>query len=138
MTSTEAITRSTTSTRPVWTAAAASGAVAAVSTACVAALADAAGISLRVDGEPIPVSGFATLTVAAVVVGYVLATALNRFASRPRRAFTMSTVALTVASFVPDLTFPMSADTRVVLIATHLIAAVIVIPAIAGRLAQKR
>ncbi|MCL3819531.1 DUF6069 family protein [Aeromicrobium sp. zg-Y869] len=63
--------------------------------------------------------------------------ALNHFASRPRRTFTVSTIALTVASFVPDLTFPMSADTRIVLIATHVLAAAIVIPAIANRLAKK-
>ena len=131
-------TRTATSARPVWKAAALSGVLAAAATASVAALADLAGISLDVDGEPIPVAGFGTMTLAAVVVGYVLAIALNRWAARPRRTFTVTTVALTVASFIPDLTFPMAGSTRAVLMLTHLVAATIVIPTIAARLDQKR
>lgn len=131
-------TRTATSARPVWKAAALSGVLAAAATASVAALADLAGISLDVDGEPIPAAGFVTMTLAAVVVGYVLAIALNRWAARPRRTFTVTTVALTVASFIPDLTFAMAGSTRAVLILTHLVAAIIVIPTIAARLDQKR
>ncbi|CAN5233874.1 hypothetical protein BH09ACT10_BH09ACT10_31630 [soil metagenome] len=124
--------------RPVWRAAALSGVVAAVSTASIAALAHRAGVSLDVDGSPIPVAGFATMTLAAVVIGYVLAVAVARWAARPRRAFTVTTLALTAASFIPDLATPMEADTRVLLIATHIVAAAIVIPAIARRLGEKR
>lgn len=140
MTSTLAHSSNTTSAtrRPVWRAAALSGVLAAAATAAIAAVAEAAGASLDVDGEAIPASGFATVTLMAVVIGYVLAIALNRWASRPRRTFTVSTIALTVASFVPDLAYPMATGTRVLLIATHIVAAVIVIPAIAARLDEQR
>ena len=131
-------TRTATSARPIWKAAALSGVLAAAATASVAALADLAGISLDVDGEPIPAAGFATMTLAAVVVGYVLAIAFNRWAARPRHTFTVTTVALTVASFIPDLTVSMAGSTRAVLMLTHLVAATIVIPTIAARLDQKR
>jgi len=138
MTITTSATRTSTTARPVWWAAATSGVVAAAATATVAALGDLAGISLDVDGEPIPVAGFVTMTIAAVLAGYVLAIALNRWASRPRRTFTVAAVALTAASIVPDLTFPMDVGTRVLLIAAHLVAAVIVIPAVAARLREAR
>jgi len=138
MTTTASPTISTTATRPVWKGAALSGVVAAAATVLVAAVASAAGISLDVDGEPIPLAGFATLTMAAVVVGYVLAIALNRWASRPRRTFTIITVVLTAASLVPDVTVAMDRGTTVVLIAAHLVAAAIVIPAIAARLDATR
>lgn len=138
MTITTSTRTTTTSTRPVWTAAATSGVLAAAATATVAALGSAAGVSLDVDGEPIPVAGFVTMTLAAVLVGYVLAVALNRWASRPRRTFTVTTLVMTAASFVPDLTFPMAGGTRVLLIAAHVVAAAIVIPAVAARLDEKR
>ena len=138
MTITTSTTRTSTTARPVWRAAATSGVVAAAATASVAALGDLAGISLDVDGEPIPVAGFVTMTIAAVLAGYVLAVALNRWASRPRRAFTVATVALTAASIVPDLTFPMDTGTRALLVTAHLVAAVIVIPAVAARLREAR
>ena len=72
-TATSATIRTNTSGRPIWRGAALSGVLAAAATVSVAALADVAGISLEVDGEAIPVSGFATMTLMAVVVGYVLA-----------------------------------------------------------------
>lgn len=132
------ISTTPTTARPVWSAAARSGALAAAATVSVAALANVAGMSIDVGGEPIPVAGFATVTIAAVVIGYVLAIGLNRWASRPRHTFTAAAVLLTVASFIPDLTFPMSLETRVLLIGTHLLAAFIVIPSIAGRLRESR
>lgn len=135
------ITTSTTSkatARPIWKAAAMSGVLAALTTASVAAIADSAGISLDVDGDPIPAAGFSTMTLAAVVVGYVLAIALNRWAVHPRRTFTVTALVLTAASFIPDLTFPMSATTSALLITTHILAAAIVIPSIAARLPETR
>lgn len=131
-------TSPTTSARPVWTAAALSGVLAALATSSVAALGSQAGVSLDVDGEPIPIAGFVTMTVLAVVVGYILAIALNRWASRPRRIFILTTVVLTAASFIPDLTFPMETSTRALLITAHLVAASIVIPSVASRLNEHR
>ncbi|GAA3383122.1 DUF6069 family protein [Cryptosporangium minutisporangium] len=109
-------------------------ATASVATPVVAAAGHAAGISLDIAGEPIPVPGFATLTALFSLVGLVLAVALRRFARHPRRTFFRTTVALTVLSLVPDLIADAASSTKVLLMVTHLVAAAIVIPAIAQRL----
>jgi len=107
---------------------------AAVATAIVAAAGQAVGISTAVSGAPIPTSGFAVLTVIFSVVGLVIATALRRFARRPRTAWIRTTVALTVLSLVPDVLADAALTTKVLLMLTHLVAAAIVIPAVARRL----
>ncbi|MGB0112396.1 MAG: DUF6069 family protein [Ilumatobacteraceae bacterium] len=45
------------------------GVATSIATAVVAALADAAGVSLDISGEEIPLSGFATLTMVGAVLG---------------------------------------------------------------------
>jgi hypothetical protein len=115
-------------------AAAATATVAAAATATVAAAGEFAGISLVVGGAPIPVSGFAVLTVICSVVGLVLALVLARSARRPRTAFVRTTIVLTALSLVPDVATDASAATKVLLMLTHVVAAAIVIPAIARRL----
>jgi hypothetical protein len=107
---------------------------ASVATPVVAAVGHALGISLDVEGAPIPVLGFATLTGLFSVIGLVLAVVLAKLATRPRRTWIRTTVVLTVLSFAPDLIFPMALSTRVLLVLTHLVAAAIVIPVIARRL----
>jgi Family of unknown function (DUF6069) len=107
---------------------------ATVATPVVAAAGQALGISLDVEGAPIPVLGFATMTALFSVIGLVLAVVLAKAASQPRRTWIRTTVVLTVLSFGPDLIFPMALSTRVLLIATHVVAAAIVIPAVARRL----
>ncbi|GLY94360.1 DUF6069 family protein [Actinoplanes sp. NBRC 103695] len=109
--------------------------VASAATASVAAAGNAAGISLDVAGAPIPVAGFATLTAVFSVVGLVLAAVLARFAKRPRTAFVRTTVVLTALSLVPDVLADAASGTKVLLMVTHLVAAAIVIPAVARRLA---
>ena len=54
-------------------------------TAVAAAAGEFAGISLVVGGAPIPVAGFAVLTVIFSAVGLVLALVLARSARRPRK-----------------------------------------------------
>lgn len=110
-------------------------AVAAVATATVAAAGQFAGISLAVSGAPIPVPGFAVLTAVFSLVGLVLALVLARRAHHPRTAFVRTTLVLTALSLVPDVLADASVATKVLLMATHLVAAAIVIPAIARRLA---
>jgi hypothetical protein len=112
--------------------------VAAAATTAVAAGALAAGVPLEVDGEQIPLLGFAQLTLLCTVVGLVLAKGLSRWAARPQRAFTATAVVLTGLSFLPDLTVAASSASKVVLMATHVVAAAIVIPALAGRLPEHR
>jgi hypothetical protein len=122
----------------LWRPAAAAGIVAATTTAAVAAGAHAAGVSLEVGGAPIPPSGFATMTVLAVVLGFGLAVALRRWASNPRRTFVRATIALTALSFIPDLVVSASAETRLTLVGSHIVAAVIVIPVLARQLPLRR
>ncbi|HEX4816819.1 MAG TPA: DUF6069 family protein, partial [Nonomuraea sp.] len=99
-----------------------------------AAAGDAAGISLAVGGAAIPVSGFAMLTAVFSLAGLVLALGLARWARRPRTAFVRTTIVLTALSLVPDVLVEASADTKGLLMLTHVVAAAIVIPAIARRL----
>ena len=108
--------------------------LAAVATAGVAAAGQAVGISLDISGAPIPVSGFATLTVMFSVIGVLIAVGLRRFARRPRTTWIRTTVALTVLSLVPDVLVDAATTTKVFLMVTHLVAAAIVIPAVARRL----
>lgn len=108
---------------------------AAVATSAVAAAGQAVGVSTAVAGAPIPVSGFAVLTVIFSVLGLVIATGLRRFARHPRTAWIRTTVVLTVLSFVPDVLADAGVATKVLLILTHVVAAAIVIPVVARRLA---
>lgn len=140
MTSITATTfRTTTSTRPaVWRPTVVAGLAAAVVSSGLAAALHAAGVSFEIDGEAIPIAGFANMVLMCVAAGYALALGVRRFASNPRRTFVRATVALTALSVVPDLTFPMSVDTRVSLATLHIVAAAIVIPAMARALDQRR
>ena len=108
---------------------------ASVATVAVAAGGQVIGISTAVAGAPIPTSGFAVLTAIFSVLGLVIATALRRFARHPRTAWVRTTVALTVLSFVPDVLADAAVSTKMLLILTHVVAAAIVIPAVARRLA---
>lgn len=111
-------------------------AVAALATATVAAAGNFAGISLDVNGAPIPVPGFAVLTAVFSVVGLVLALVLARTVRRPRTAFVRTTVVLTALSLVPDVLVDASTTTKLLLMLTHVVAAAIVIPAVARRLSD--
>jgi len=108
---------------------------ASAATPVVAATATVAGISLDVGGAPIPVLGFGTLTAFFSLIGVVLAVVMARVARHARSTFVRTTVVLTALSFVPDLIAPAAPSTKVLLMLTHLVAAAIVIPTIARRLA---
>ncbi len=108
--------------------------VATAATPIVAAAGQAIGISLDVGGAPIPVLGFGTLTAFFSLLGVVLAVVLARVARHPRTAFVRTTVVLTALSFVPDVIAPAAPSTKALLMLTHLVAAVIVIPAVARKL----
>jgi uncharacterized protein DUF6069 len=108
--------------------------LAAVATAAVAAAGQAVGVSLDISGAPIPVPGFATLTVMFSVIGLLIAVGLRWFARHPRTTWIRTTVALTGLSLVPDVLVDAATSTKVLLMVTHLVAAAIVIPAVARRL----
>lgn len=118
---------------PVRSAALASGAIAAVATTAVAAVAEAAGVPLAIDGETIPLLGFAQLTLIGALLGGLIAAALNRYSTEPQRWFTSAAVVLTALSCVPSVALPPDTATKVVLIATHVLAAAIIVPALAHR-----
>ncbi|WP_007512466.1 DUF6069 family protein [Pseudofrankia saprophytica] len=124
----------TTKTGPlVWTGVAAA-VVASAATTTVAAAGHAAGISLDMSGEAIPVLGFAMLTAVLSLVGLVLAVVLSRVTRHPRGIFIRTTVVLTALSLVPDLLADATWVTKLLLMTTHLVAAAIVVPAVARRL----
>jgi Family of unknown function (DUF6069) len=109
---------------------------ASVATTLLAASGSAAGVSLDIAGEPIPLAGFAQLTAMASLVGLALAAVLARKARNAARTFVRTTVALTVVSFVPDLIAPAAVSTKLLLMLAHAVAAAIVIPTIARRLSR--
>jgi len=117
----------------LWRAGAAAGAVAAVATTAVVVAARAADIPVAVAGEEIPLAGFAQMTVIATLIGVLLGRVLSRRARRPRHTFTVTTVALTALSLVPDVLVDATAGSKVTLMLTHLVAAAIVIPVLAAR-----
>ncbi len=125
--------------QPVWRQGVAAAGVATVATTALAAVASAAGVSFAdAHGESIPLFAFAQLTLVFSLIGVGIAAAMARRARRPRSTFTRTAVTLTLLSFVPDLTFGFDAASAATLIALHTVAAVIVVPVLAGRLAESR
>ena len=120
--------------RALWVAGLVSGAVAAVATTVVAAVARAADVPLAIDGEQIPLLGFAQLTMMGAVIGAVMTVSFNKWARGPRHTFVVSTVVLTVLSLVPDVIADATTGSKLVLMLTHVVAAGIVVPALAKRL----
>jgi predicted membrane channel-forming protein YqfA (hemolysin III family) len=119
---------------PLWRTGGLAAVAAALATTAVAFLATSAGMSLDIGGEPVPLFAFTQLTLACAVIGIVLAMVLRRRAAAPRRTFVVVTAVLTLLSLVPDLVAPAAPSTKAVLMAAHLVAAVIVIPLVAARL----
>lgn len=125
--------------RPVWKHGVAAAVVASVATTVLAAIASAAGVSFADStGASIPIAGFAQLTLVFSLVGVGIAAIMARKARRPRATFVRTAVALTALSFVPDLTFGFDAGSAATLITLHTVAAAIVVPTLAGRLARAR
>jgi amino acid transporter len=125
--------------RSVWKHGVAAAVVASVATTVLAAIASAAGVSFADSaGASIPIAGFAQLTLLFSLVGVGLAAVMARKARRPQASFVRTAVALTALSFVPDLTFGFDAGSAATLISLHIVAAAIVVPTLARRLARAR
>jgi hypothetical protein len=125
--------------RPVWKHGVACAVAASTATTVLAAIASAAGVSFAGStGEGIPIAGFAQLTLIFSLVGVGIAALMARKARRPRATFVRTALALTALSFVPDLTFGFDAASAATLIALHIVAAAIVVPTLARRLARTR
>jgi amino acid transporter len=123
----------------IWKHGVAAAVAASVTTTVLAAAASAAGVSFADStGASIPIAGFTQLTLAFSLIGVGIAAVMARKARRPRRTFVRTAVALTALSFVPDLTFGFDAGSAVTLMTLHTVAAAIVVPTLAGRLARTR
>ena len=138
MTSTAINLQTTTTSTTLWLPTAAAAVAAACAATVVAAGAHWAGVSLEIDGEAIPLMGFFQMVLICSAVGLAVAAGIRRWALTPRQTFVRAAVALTALSFVPDLLVSAESSTRLTLMATHLVAALIVIPVVAGRLSVKR
>lgn len=120
----------------LWRAGLGAGFAAATATTIVAALAHGAGVSPEIDGQAIPLAGFPQMTLLGAILGLLLAKGLSRKLIAPRKAFIATTLILLTLSFVPDLLIPATTGTRVILMFTHVVAAAIIIPVLARRLAR--
>jgi hypothetical protein len=123
-------------TKQLWKTGVVAGLVASVATTTVAASAKAIDIPIEVGGKAIPLLGFAQLTFVGALIGTILAVVLSNRATRLRRTFVVTTVALTLLSIVPDVLADAHAATRFTLALTHVVAAAIVIPALSSRLSD--
>lgn len=107
--------------------------VAMTATTLGAALARAAGVDFAIpDGgdEAIPLGGFTVVTGFFSLVGVVIAAVLLRFSAHPASRFVWTAVALTALSLAPPFLVGAAATTSVTLVALHLVAAAVMIPAL--------
>ena len=121
---------------PVWRVGAVAGVTAAVATVVFALIAKAIDVPLEIERDEIPALGFATITLLWSAVGTVMAAVMARRAKRPARTFVVTAIALTIVSFVPVVNADATTATQVSLALAHLLAAAIVIPTLALRLAH--
>ncbi len=137
-TNTQYATTPVTTRKAVWFHGVAATVAATAVVTALAAAASAAGVSFETAGSPIPLLGFAQLTAFFSLIGVAMAAVMARVARRPRRTFVVTAVALTVLSLVPDATFGFDVASAVTLMTLHVIAAAIVVPVLARRLAEER
>lgn len=107
------------------------GLAAAAVTAAAAAALHAAGVSFEIEGESIPALGVAQMTFVGAVIGGFLVAGLNRWSRSARTRFVQVAVALTALSCIPSVAMPDDAGSAVALVALHVLAAVLVVPALA-------
>ncbi|PTH83491.1 hypothetical protein C9J60_37925 [Streptomyces sp. A244] len=132
-------------TRPVWLVGILATLAGAVATEAFALVARAAGVPMEAaspgatEAAEIPVGGFFGGVLFWSVAGIVLAVVLARWAERPARTFTVTTVALTALSLAGPAVAPHTAtSTQIVLAASHVVAAAVVVPLLARRLVHVR
>jgi peptidoglycan/LPS O-acetylase OafA/YrhL len=106
------------------------GLVAAAVVTAIAAAAHAVGVSFEIEGEMIPLAGFAQMTFLGAVIGGVILAVQNRRSRSAHRRFLQTTAALTALSCVPSVAWPDDTATKLSLVALHVLAAAIVVPAL--------
>jgi hypothetical protein len=145
LTATDSSARSGLFAKPVWMVGLAAAVAGAVVTSLFAVVADAVGVPLEVASksggtpEAIPAAGFATIVLAAGVIGTLLALAFDRWAKRPARTFLIVTGVLALVSMAsPFMAQEATTATKVTLGLSHIVAAAVIIPIIANRLPAAR
>jgi hypothetical protein len=108
------------------------GVAAAAATTVVATVLRAAGVPLEADG-PIPLAGFAQMTLVGAIIGGVLAAVFKCRSHDPARHFVQTTMALLALSCVPSIVLPAHLATKIALVGTHVVAAAIIVPVLARR-----
>lgn len=130
--------------RHMWTAGAAAAVASSLVVIALVAIAERAGVPMEVaenstkQPEHIPLLGYGMVILGSTLVGLLIATALARWAGRPRTAFVITALVLTAVSLAFPATTTATTATKVVLEVTHLIPAALIIPVIAGHLASRR
>ena len=109
------------------------GVAAASATTVAAALARACGVDLAVDGKEIPLAAFAWWSLVGTALGVGLAAVVK---TRPQ--FVRITVALLIVSLLPAVAAADDGASKLALVATHLLAAAVVIPWLGSRLRVTR
>ena len=136
---TSTITNAPASTgRSIGRTAAIAGAVAAVATTAIGAIAKAADVPLVVGERTIQVPMFAIFTLLGAALGAGIAVLMQKRSRQPRRTFVTTTVVLTALSIIPDLTADATTATKLTLISAHIVAAAVIIPALAAALSTQR
>ena len=115
---------------PSWRFGVGTGVVAAAAVSAVVVALRAAGVHLDVEGEPIPVAGFAQMVLLGTVIGIVMARRMRR------NRFVWATVVLTSASCIPSLAWGTGVGSKLALVLAHVVAAAIVVPAFARQLSD--
>lgn len=86
----------------------------------------------------VPETGLAWAVAELGLIGIVIAVCLARFAKRPRSTWKRTAWTLTALSLVPSLiAVTDSYATNIMLVISHLVAAVVIVPTIAARLAER-
>jgi hypothetical protein len=133
-----------TANRRMWTVGAAAGVVSSLVVIALVAIAEAAGVPMEVaenstkQPEHIPLVGYGIVILGSTLVGLLLASALARWARRPRPVFVIAALVLTAVSFAFPATTTATTATKVVLEVTHVIPAALIIFAIAVHLPSRR
>lgn len=150
--STSTYTQATTSTRgqfaarmPVWLVSATVVLVGALVTGVYEFAARAVGVPFNValpgtgvEPAAIPATGLAWAVAELGLIGIIIAVCLARFAKRPRSTWNRTAWTLTALSCVPSLiAVTDSYATNIMLVISHLVAAAVIVPAIAARLAER-
>ncbi|EGD43471.1 hypothetical protein NBCG_02336 [Nocardioidaceae bacterium Broad-1] len=149
--STSTYTDATTTTRqfagrmPVWLVSTAAVLAGALVTGVYEFVARAIGVPFNVAlpgtgvaPAAIPATGLAWAVAELGLIGIVIAVCLTRWAKRPRSTWKRTAWTLTALSLVPSLiAVTDSYATNIMLVISHLVAAAVIVPAVAARLAER-